>query len=58
MGKGSTRRPCRTGHEENDLRWSLAMGLITREMFVQKFEDLVRRHKIIRDGKVIHAQGT
>lgn len=42
MGKGSARRPCQISREEEDLRWELAMGLITRE----QFEDSYRQLKI------------
>jgi hypothetical protein len=53
VGKGDKRRPCQTGREEQDLRWALALGVITAEMFSAKYEELERKHKIIRSGKVI-----
>jgi hypothetical protein len=54
-GKGDSPRPCQTGREERDLRHALAFGLITKEMFEARYEELVQKHKIIRSGRVIHA---
>ena len=52
-GKGDARRPCRTDRMEEDLRWALALGVITREMFDEQYAELERHRKIIRDGRVI-----
>jgi len=53
MGKGSARRPPQISREEEELRWELARGLITKEMFEQRYAELVHAHKIIRSGRVI-----
>jgi len=50
-GKGDDLRPCRTGREERDLRYALALGLITREMFNQRYMELEAQGKITRDGR-------
>lgn len=51
MGKGSARRPCQVSREEEDLRWELAMGLITREQFDQKLRELEHAGKVTRGGR-------
>jgi len=48
MGKGSKRRLCRTLREENDLRWALKEGRITRAQFDRRFAKLEREGKIKR----------
>ena len=53
MGKGSERRPCLTGREENDLRDDLYRGRITEEEFDVKYKELKNQGKITRNGKVI-----
>lgn len=40
MGKGSKRRQCLISPEEEDLRWKLALGEITREQFDTEMEKL------------------
>lgn len=39
-GKGPDRRPCLTSREENDLRWALYTGEITREEFDEKMKEM------------------
>ena len=55
-GKGDKRRPTQIGREEESIRRAFALGAITKEMFEQKYEELVQQHKIIRDGRVIRGQ--
>jgi hypothetical protein len=40
MGKGSQQRPCLINREEEELRWDLALGKITREKFDEEMEKL------------------
>lgn len=47
-GKGSNRRPCLVGKEEESLRWDLVLGKITHEEFYEKYKQLVREGKITR----------
>ena len=42
--------------EEQNLRRALALGAITKEMFEQKYEELVQQHKIVRGGRIIRGQ--
>ena len=42
--------------EEQNLRRAFALGAITKEMFEQKYEELVQQHKIVRDGRIIRGQ--
>ena len=53
MGKGSKRRPCTTGTEENNLRWALALGKITFDEFEIKYKKLLKAGKIIRGGRIV-----
>ena len=53
MGKGSNRRPCLTGREENDLRNDLYRGHITEEEFDVKYEKLKNQGKITRNGRIV-----
>jgi len=39
-GKGDAPRPCCTSQEENELRWALFEGLITREEFDARMAEL------------------
>jgi len=52
-GKGSARRPSQISREEEELRWKLAEGKITREQFVREYSRLLHEGKIIRGGRVI-----
>lgn len=52
-GKGDRRRPSSIGPEERHIREALAHGLITFEMFEDKYRTLMREGKITRDGKVV-----
>ena len=47
MGKGSKKRQCLVSREEEDLRWSLLQGYITR----QKFDAAMKKLKGETDGK-------
>jgi hypothetical protein len=40
MGKGSNRRSCLVSPEEEQLRWDLFQGKITREQFDKEIEKL------------------
>ena len=53
MGKGSTRRPCQIGREEEDLRWRRALGQVTVEQFEQEYAKLEAEGKITRAGRKI-----
>jgi predicted RNA-binding protein associated with RNAse of E/G family len=55
-GKGSTRRPCQTHPDEYDLRHAFAFGLIPKEQFEEAYQNLLKQHKIVRSGKVIHGR--
>jgi len=48
MGKGSARRKCQTGHEEETLRWKFAFGKITSEKFHREYARLEHEGKITR----------
>jgi len=39
-GKGSVRRLSRIGREEEDLRYALALGVITKEQYETRYEEL------------------
>lgn len=52
MGKGSGRRPPQISREEEELRWELARGLITKEMFDTRYNELMAAGRITRSGKV------
>jgi len=47
-GKGSNRRPCLVGKEEESLRWDLSLRKIAREEFDKKYKQLIREGKITR----------
>lgn len=47
-GKGSNRRPCLVGREEESLRWDLILRKITREEFDETYKLLIREGKITR----------
>lgn len=52
-GKGSDRRPSQIGGEEEALRYDLARGRITRELFLREYNKLLHEGKIIRSGRAI-----
>ena len=52
-GKGDDRRPCQTSREEEELRYSLARGEISRKEYDRKYKELLKEGKITRSGKVI-----
>ena len=58
MSKGSGRRACQTGREEESLRWALKDGSITREEFDRQYMELLKQGKITRGGRVIHENDT
>lgn len=45
MGKGSGRRPTLISREEEELRWALAYGGITRQEFDRKMKSINRKRK-------------
>lgn len=45
MGKGSKKRRCLVSREEEDLRWSLFMGYITRMTFDEAMKELKNAKK-------------
>ncbi len=45
MSKGSKRRPRLISREENDLRWQLALGAITMDVFTMKMRDIKTKMK-------------
>lgn len=51
MGKGSKKRPCFTGREEEDLRFALAYGDIDMHHFQIEYEKLLRAGMITREGR-------
>ena len=51
MSKGSTRRPCQISREEEDLRWALALGRITKEEYDAEYARLEAEGKIMRGGR-------
>lgn len=53
MGKGSGRRPCLTGREENDLRDDLYRGKISEARFNREYDLLLIQGKITRSGRVV-----
>ncbi len=53
-GKGDARRPSQVGSEEEELRYALAEGKITRERFLREYNRLLHEGKITRGGRVIH----
>ena len=53
MGKGSERRPCLTGREENYLRYDLYRGKITEEEFDRRYGELKSQGKITRNGRIV-----
>lgn len=50
-GKGSARRPCRTHPDERTLRFDFAFGIITKEEYEQRYQELVAAGKITRGGR-------
>lgn len=52
-GKGDKRRPPRIGKHEEDLRWALAMGLITFKHYENRYNELLHEGKITRDGRKV-----
>ncbi len=56
-GKTDDRRPCQTSREEYDLRHALAFGLITKEQFDTRYNELLMAGRITRSGRVLrHGQ--
>lgn len=45
-GKGSKRRPTLVSREEEDLRWELAYGRITRRTFDEKMVELKEKKNV------------
>lgn len=45
-GKGSKRRPTFISREEEDLRWDLAYGRITRRTFDEKMAELKEKKDV------------
>jgi len=56
VSKGSTRRPCQTDPKEYDLRHALAFGLITKEAYETRYNELLVAGRITRSGRVLHAR--
>ena len=52
-GKGDDRRPSQIGREEEELRYALAEGKITRERFLREYDKLLLAGRIIRSGRVV-----
>ena len=53
-GKGSERRPAQIMPAEEDLRWALAQGRLTRVQFNRAYRKLLRAGMIRRGGRVLH----
>ena len=53
-GKGCERRPAQIMPVEEDLRWALAQGRITRVQFNRAYRKLLRASMIRRGGRVLH----
>jgi len=53
MGKGSKRRPCCTGREEQDLRDRYARGKMTFLQYEKEYKALMKRGLIKRNGRII-----
>lgn len=56
-GKGDTRRPSQIGSEEEELRYALARGSITRDKFDRQYAELLLAGRIIRSGRVLKNVG-
>lgn len=54
MSKGSGRRLCQTGCDEEELRYRLATGKITFKQFEIRYKKLLREGKVTRSGKRIN----
>ena len=56
MSKGSQRRPTLISREEEILRWDLALGVITMDVFTMKMRDIkmirVKNLERINNGRV------
>ena len=50
MGKGSDRRKCLVSKEEEDFRWKLAYGKITREVFNEVMA-IIKKEKENEDSR-------
>ena len=53
MGKGSRPRPRGITREEADLRWLLATGTITLNVYSKRYTELKRAGLIQRSGRVL-----
>ncbi len=56
-GKTDDRRPCETHRDEYDLRHALAFGLITKETYETRYNELMAAGRITRSGRVLKHAG-